>query len=154
MESTRELVDLIRNNPDESAFTGGLSEDDIARAETELSATFPPSYRLFLAELGSCEAGGTELLGLYRSPACGGRLLGTVSETLAARNDERFPRDLLVIEYDGMGGLVSLDSAQRNEAAEYPVVVWDPGSEARGGPERLEEDFGTYALRRCRAGLR
>ncbi|WEO94652.1 SMI1/KNR4 family protein [Streptomyces sp. FXJ1.172] len=154
VDSVRELVELIRDNPDECNFTGGLSEQDIARAEAELATTFPPSYRFFLAELGSCEAGGVELLGIYRPPARGDQLLDTVSETLDARNDERFPPDLLVIEYDGMGGIISLDSAQRNENGEYPVVAWDPGADARRGPERLADDFGTYALHRCQIGLR
>jgi hypothetical protein len=154
VESVRELAELIRNNPDEANFTGGLSEEDIARAEAELSATFPPSYREFLRVLGSCEADGVELLGIYRTPARGDQLLGTVSETLDARADERFPPDLLVIEYDGMGGLISLDPSRKDEDGEYPVVAWDPGAEARGGPERLAEDFGTYALRKCGRALR
>lgn len=153
VDSVRELVELIQNNPDEANFTGGLSEEDIAHAETELAATFPPSYRFFLAELGSCEAGSVELLGVYRTAALGDRLLGTVSETLDTRDDDRFPRDLLVIEYDGMGGIISLDSSAPDEGGEYPVVVWDPGADARGGPERLADDFGTYALRHCQAGL-
>ncbi|OQO91984.1 SMI1/KNR4 family protein [Saccharomonospora piscinae] len=154
VDSVRELVELIESNPDECNFTGGLSEEDITRAEAELSTTFPPSYRLFIAELGSCEAGGVEIMGVNRTPKGGERLRGTVSATLEAREDERFPSHLLVIEYDGMGGLISLDNSQRNEDGEYPVVAWDPGSEARGGPERLGEDFGTYALHRCRVGLR
>jgi hypothetical protein len=153
VESVRELAELIRNNPDDANFTGGLSEADIARAEAELAATFPPSYREFLRELGSCEADGVELLGIYRTPARGDQLLGTVSGTLDARDDERFPPALLVIEYDGMGGIISLDSAVSDEDGEYPVVAWDPGAEARGGPERLAEDFGTYALRKCARAL-
>jgi hypothetical protein len=76
-------------------------------------------------------------------------LRGTVSATLDARDDERFPADLLVIEYDGMGGIVSLDVSVRDADGECPVVVWDPG----GSPERLADDFGTYALRHCRTGL-
>jgi hypothetical protein len=153
VDSVRELVELVRNNPDEANFTGGLSDEDIARAETELAATFPPSYRYFLAELGSCEVGSVELLGVYRTAALGDRLLGTVSATLDARADDRFPRDLVVIEYDGMGGIISLDALTSDENGEYPVVVWDPGADARGGPERLADDFGTYALRHCQAGL-
>jgi hypothetical protein len=153
VDSVRALVELIRNNPDEANFTGGLSEVDIARAEAELAATFPPSYQFYLAELGSCEAGGVELLGVYRTAALGDRLLGTVSGTLDARDDERFPGNLLVIEYDGMGGIISLDASARDAEGEYPVVVWDPGADARGGPERLADDFGTYALRHCQAGL-
>lgn len=153
VDSVRELVELISRNPAECNFTGGLGEEDIARAEAELAATFPPSYRFFLGEVGSCEAGGVDLLGIYRTSARGDQLLGTVSATLDARDDERFPPDLLVIEYDDVGGIISLDSSEQNENGEYPVVAWDPGAEARGGPERLAEDFGAYALHRCHVGL-
>ncbi|WP_181799532.1 SMI1/KNR4 family protein [Kitasatospora acidiphila] len=121
------------------------------RAGTRLP--LPPSYRYFLAELGSCEADGTDFLGVYRTAAMGDTLLGTVEATLDARTDERFPRELLVIQYDGMGGLVSLDTAQHDADGEHPVVVWDPGSGDRGGPERLADDFGSYALRQCGRSL-
>ncbi|HEY4458635.1 MAG TPA: SMI1/KNR4 family protein [Pseudonocardiaceae bacterium] len=154
VDSVRELVELVRNNPDDCDFTGGLGEEDIARAEAELAATFPPSYRLFIAELGSCRCGSVEIMGVNRTPTGGDRLRGTVSATLDTRDDDRFPRDLLVIEYDGMGGIVSLDASTRDENGEYPVVVWDPGADARGGPERLADDFGTYALSHCQVGLR
>jgi hypothetical protein len=153
VDAVRALVGLIRTNPGECDVTGGLSEPDIARAEAELGASFPPSYRLFIAEVGSCRCGGVEIEGVNRTPTGGDRLRGTVSETIDTRADERFPRDLLVIEYDGMGGIVSLDAARPDENGEYPVVVWDPGAEARGGPERLADDFGSYALRHCRVGL-
>lgn len=152
-ESVDELVALLRAHPDASSWTGGLGETDIARAERELGTRFPPSYRRFLAELGSCEADGVEFLGVYRTPALGDALLGTVSETLDARRDPRFPAELLVVEHDGWSGLVCLDTADRDTRGEAPVVVWNPGSADAGGPERLAEDFGGYALRRCARAL-
>lgn len=91
---------------------------------------------------------------VYRTPTGGDRLRGTVTATLDAREDERFPSELLVIEYDEIGGLIALDSALQDSSREHPVVAWDPGSAARGGPERLADDFGSYALHRCQVGLR
>jgi antitoxin YobK len=154
VEAVSELVELIRSNPDECRYTGGMAEADIVRAEATLGVGFPPSYRLFIAELGSCGAGSVEIDGVNFPFGGGDELRGTVSATLDARDDERFPPSLLVIEYDGMGGIISLDSAQQNPDGEYPVVAWDPGADARGGPERLAGDFGSYALQRCRVGLR
>ncbi|MCC9310426.1 SMI1/KNR4 family protein [Kitasatospora sp. RB6PN24] len=153
VEAVVALVRLLREHPDSCRWTRGLGPADLARAERELDAAFPPSYRYFLAELGSCEADGMDFPGIYRTAAMGDALLGTVGATLDARTDERFPRELLVIQYDGMGGLVSLDTAWRDADGEHPVVVWDPGSAVRGGPERLADDFGSYALRQCSRAL-
>jgi hypothetical protein len=149
IDAVDRLAALLRAHPGTCNWTGGLSDQDIVRAETELDATFPPSYRRFLALLGSCEADGAEFLGVHRTPACGDVLLGTVSATLDARRDLRFPQHLLVIAYDGMGGLVSLDLSRRDERGENPVVVWDPGAADRGGPELLAPAFGTCALDVC-----
>ncbi|MEV5708887.1 hypothetical protein [Actinoallomurus sp. NPDC052274] len=53
-------------------------------------ASFPPSYRHFLAELGSCEVDGTEFLGGYRTPAMGGGL--RVPDRATRRLTGRRPR--------------------------------------------------------------
>ncbi|QPP08737.1 SMI1/KNR4 family protein [Streptomyces bathyalis] len=152
-DSVSELVQLLEGHPEECNWTGGLNTEDISSAEEQLGATFSPSYRKFLSELGSCEADGTEFLGIYRTPPMGDALLGTVHETLQAREDPRFPGELLVIQYDGMGGIVSLDTSRADERGETPVVVWDPGAEDRGGPEVLAPDFGTYVLQQCTRAL-
>ncbi|MCQ4084001.1 SMI1/KNR4 family protein [Streptomyces sp. RB6PN25] len=152
-ESVVALIELLHNNPATCDWTGGLSTQDIALAEEQLDVQFPPSYRYFLAELGSCEVGSEEFLGIYRTSTLGDALLGTVCETLDARANPRFPPDLVVIQYDGMGGLVSLDVSRKDDQGESPVVVWDPGSADRGGPELLAQDFGTYALRECTRAL-
>jgi hypothetical protein len=81
IESISALVELLRNNPESCNWTGGLSAQDISQVEDQLSVSFPPSYRYFLSELGSCEAGSTEFLGICRTPAMGNTLLGTVAET-------------------------------------------------------------------------
>ncbi|MEY9871054.1 hypothetical protein ABH931_000508 [Streptacidiphilus sp. MAP12-33] len=153
IESVDALVELLARHPDEANWTGGLSTEDLSLAESELGVGFPPSYRHFLSSLGSCEAGSEEFLGVYRTPAMGGRLLGTVAETLEAQVDLALPGALLVIQFDGMGGLVCLDVSRLDEQGEAPVAVWDPGSAGRGGPEQLDPDFGTYVLRQCRRAL-
>lgn len=154
VEAVEALGKLLRQHPDSSNWTGGMTSSDIRRAEALLGVSFPASYRRFLADLGSCEAAGTEFLGLYRTPAMGEQLLGTVTETLEARADLRLPHALLVIQYDGMGGLVSLDASRLDPAEEAPVVVWDPGTPARGRPEPIATDFGSYALDVCARALR
>src|SRR5262245_48448018 len=96
VESVVACVDLLREHPERCSWTGGLGPHDIARAEAELRTSFPPSYRLFLSELGSCEADGDDFLGVYRTAAMGDVLLGTVRETLDARADLGLPPALLV----------------------------------------------------------
>jgi hypothetical protein len=133
-ESVAALIELLHSNPDLCNWTGGLSAQDIARAEERLEAEFSPSYRRFLAESGSCEAGSEEFLGIYRTSAKGDSLLGTVSETLDARTDARFPRDLLVIQYDGMGGLVSLDVSRKATRASRRSSSGTPAPLTAGVP--------------------
>ena len=153
IESVDALVELIRQNPETANYTGGLSPADMADAEALLDASFPPSYRRFLVELGSCEADGEEFLGIYRTPGMGEQLLGTVIETLEARRDLPLPHSLLIVQNDGMGGFVSLDVSRLDADGEAPVVVWDPGTPDRGEPELLATDFGSYALRACTRAL-
>jgi len=53
-------------------------------------------------------------------------------EFLDSWTDLRFPPDLLVTQYDGMDGLVSLDISRKDDQGESPVVVWDPVRKIRG----------------------
>lgn len=144
VEAVERMIELVRANDDISNHADGCPPEMVSAAEQQLGAEFPPSYRRLVEEFGTCDIGGQEFLGVYRTRAMGDRLLGSVSETLDARADYGLPPELIVVMYDGTGGMASLDVSQRDENGEAPVVVWGPG-----GTETLGPDFGSYALAVC-----
>jgi hypothetical protein len=152
IKDTERLIDLVRGNDDIANHADGCDRETIAAAERELGIQFPPSYRRAVEEFGTWDIAGEEFLGVYRTPGMGRTLLGSVHETLDAR---RFalPADLIVVMFDGMGGLVVLDSSRTDAAGEYPVCCWDPGLTDRHAMEILGGTFGQYALALCQRAV-
>ncbi|GGV05129.1 SMI1/KNR4 family protein [Streptomyces spectabilis] len=153
VEASERLIQLIRENEDIANHADGCSAGEVAAAERDLGATLPPSYRLLIEEFGTWDIAGEEFLGIYQTPAMGQKLLGSVSETLDARNQYGMPSGLIVTMFDGMGGLVVLDASQEDQDGEYPVLVWNPGATDREDLERLGNDFGSFALSTCRQAV-
>lgn len=71
---------------------------------------------------------------MYRTPACGTKLLGSVSVTLGLRRDHGMPPALIVAMFDGMGGAAVLDSSRPDGSGEYPVLVWAIGYRCHSRP--------------------
>lgn len=154
MEAVDELIALVGRNSDIANHADGLSADDLALAELLLGLRFPPSYRRLVAEFGTWDIAGEEFLGVYRTSAMGDRLLGSVHETLDARAMCGLPGSMLVTMFDGMGGLIVLDTTVVDARGESPVLVCTPRRNARVDIEELAADFGTYALGRCTRAVR
>jgi D-hexose-6-phosphate mutarotase len=55
--------------------------------------------------------------------------------------------------FDGMGGLVVLDSSRVDQEGEYPVLVWNPGVKDRKSMEKIGDDFGSFSLSLCRRAV-
>ncbi|MYW68414.1 hypothetical protein GTY65_30710 [Streptomyces sp. SID8379] len=144
-EATERLIALMRENDDIAHFADGCSEEMITTAEEQIGLNFPPSYRKFLSVVGTCDIAGEEFIGLYQTPGMGEKLLGSVSETLDARS-HGLPTAFIVVMFDGMGGLIVLDTSSRDTEGEYPIRVWNPGDTDLNDSEVLGQNFGTYAL--------
>jgi hypothetical protein len=153
IESSERLIELVRGNDEIANHADGCDEGTIAAAERDLSTTFPPSYRRVIEEFGTWDIAGEEFLGVYQTPAMGQKLLGSVAETLDAHSQYGMPSDLIVVMFDGMGGLIVLDSSQVDQEGEYPVLVWNPGITDRQSMERLGDNFGSFALSLCRRAV-
>ncbi len=54
---------------------------------------------------------GAEFLGVYLTPAVGEMLLGSVTDTLDTRRQYGMPDDLTAVMYDGIGGILVLDTS-------------------------------------------
>ncbi|MBR7839316.1 SMI1/KNR4 family protein [Actinospica durhamensis] len=126
----------------------------IEEAERVLGVSFPPSDRHFLSELGGCDIEGEEFYGLFRRRDDPQQIMGTVSFSLRERQDSQMPTAMLVLQYDGMGGIYVLDTAQPNEAGEAPVLVYLPPWVTDGRPlERIAPNFGAFALTKTRRAI-
>ncbi|GAA2655324.1 SMI1/KNR4 family protein [Paractinoplanes durhamensis] len=153
IEASEGLIELVRGNDDIASHADGCDIETVAAAERELGVAFPPSYRRMIEEFGTWDIAGEEFLGVYQTPAFGQKLLGSVTETMDARGQYGMPFELIVVMFDGMGGLVVLDASKADQEGEYPVLVWNPGIADRQSMERLGDNFGSFALLLCQRAL-
>ncbi|MFK0026598.1 SMI1/KNR4 family protein [Streptomyces sp. NPDC090798] len=153
VEASERLIELVRGNDDIANHADGCDAGTMAAAESDLGVAFPPSYRRLIEEFGTWDIAGEEFLGVYQTPVMGLKLLGSVAETLDARSQYGMPSDLIVAMFDGMGGLVVLDSSRVDQKGEYPVLVWNPGVVGRKSMERLGDDFGSFAFDLCQRAV-
>ncbi|UUS32420.1 MULTISPECIES: SMI1/KNR4 family protein [Streptomyces] len=153
VEASERLIELVRGNDDIANHADGCDAGTMAAAESALGAAFPPSYRRLIEEFGTWDIAGEEFLGVYQTLAMGVKLLGSVAETLDARSKYGMPSDLIVVMFDGMGGLVVLDPSHVDQEGEYPVLVWNPGVVDRENMERLGDDFGSFAYSLCQRAV-
>ena len=90
---------------------------------------------------------------MYKSPAGGGALLGSVEQTLEARRQVGLPADLMVVMVDDVWAYVVLDTSRGDQDGEYPVFAWNPGLQGRDSMERVGESFGSFALEECQRAM-
>jgi hypothetical protein len=154
LEDARLLVDLVHENPDESNFAGPCDPDLIMEAERRLGLTFPPSYKYFVEELGTCDIAGYEFIGIFLQRGNKDIIMGSVTETLDARRDSNLPELYVVFYYDGMGGMFVMDTSRLDEENEAPIYVWQAGDSKPGDDlEYISPSFGTCALDMAIRGL-
>lgn len=153
VEASEHLIELVRSNDDIANHADGCDPGKLAAAERDLGMAFPPSYRRLIEEFGAWDIAGEEFLGVYQTPAMGQQVLGSVAETLEARGKYGMPHDLIVVMFDGMGGLIVLDSSQADQEGEYPILVWNPGVLDRESMEKLGDDFGSFAFALCQRAV-
>jgi antitoxin YobK len=124
------------------SFAGPQPESRIACAEQLLGLVFPPTYREFLERLGCGSIFGEEFYGLVHADFEFSCVPNGVWVTLDERCTARLPRSLIVVGATGYGGLYAIDTSQKNEAGESPVVEWWLGSPP--SQAIVAEDFGTF----------
>ncbi len=154
VDAGERLIQVIREHADQANHGTGCDSGTIRAAERLLGAALPPSYRRLVEEFGTWDIAGAEFLGVHLNPAEGETLLGSVTETLDARQQYGMPDDLIAVMYDGMGGVLVLDTSHPDADGEYPVLVWNPGVRDRDDRERLGANFDTVALAMCQRAVR
>jgi len=150
LQAAEELIKLVRQHSSIANFADGCGPDMITAAEQQLGLLFPPSYRRLVQEFGTWDIAGREFLGVFQTPQMGDVLLGSVRETMGAREMLDLPATMLQVQFDDES-LIVVDTAELDSAGEGPVLAWVP----HGGPtERLGDNFGEYALRACSVAVR
>jgi hypothetical protein len=154
MLELQNALQLVKQNQDQADFEGPKQEELIRLAESTLALRFPPTYRKFLEELGCGDAAGFEVYGLINENFANSSVPNGIWLTLKHRRSSDLPASFVVIADTGDGGYYAIDTAQRDEDEESPIVVWWPGlSKATSPIEKVSNDFGTFFLDRLSQAL-
>jgi cell wall assembly regulator SMI1 len=125
----------------------GATEVEIRQAEVQLGVTFPPTYAAFLREVGWLSVDYLQTFGLGRGTPDHYELVRCVLDERHVGHPH-IPPHLLPFRNDGGGNHYCLDTSQKNEQGECPVVFWD--HEAEEGPDQtpaqVAPDFHTWLL--------
>jgi hypothetical protein len=127
---------------------GGANPDQIAALEVALQVTLPPSYRLFLASAGAAAIGDNSVSGVIGGDPLsldGGSLFG---DTALARQEQRLPAHLLVIQPDG-DAPYCIDTSAASVGGENSIVCYESfNSVATRVAGSFDEWFSTFFLGR------
>ena len=138
---------LISEHVELADFENHKSEKLIKKAEQVLGIKYPPSYRMFLKQLGCGSIAGQEFYGLVDENFNKSGIPDGVWLTLNERISSNLPENLIIISSAGDGMDFVLDSDQPNSNNEYPVVAWIPGlSKMDDKLEVVAPDFGEFFL--------
>ena len=137
-ELTQRLYDL-----DSTIFPGPAGEEEIRRAEAELSTVFPISYKWFLRTFGAADSP-LEIYGVEPVVRLNitASFWNVVYMTESERNEvePRIPAHLIPFNPDGMGNHSCLNTAMMSEG-ECPVVFWDHDASETQQPELTHDTF-------------
>jgi hypothetical protein len=128
VEKTQQAIDLVRSYPDRGFFKGQIKESVIDEAEKILSVKMPPSYRLFLRELGAGSFNGKEFYGITKeSNMHEGSVPNGIWYTLEERSTGNLPDQMIVVGANDFNELYAIDARKQTDELESPVVIWIPG---------------------------
>lgn len=117
-ENARRLI----NDSDDADFDGEKPEELVQKAETALGIKFPPTYRRFLLELGCGDIGGEEFYGIIDGNFESSSVPNGIWLTLEERRTGNLSTNFVLVYAGGDGTYCAIDTAQRLEGDENPVV--------------------------------
>lgn len=137
---------LIEENTDRMHISGEKTDSLIARAEKALEVSFNPSYRKFLKRYGMCSISCWEIYGLTKDEDFEhAKVPNAIWVTLDYYRNFNLPKGIVLIADTGDGDFYGIDTRQKDEYGESPVVLWMPGvSEPSDKLKIIAPDFGTF----------
>jgi antitoxin YobK len=132
---------LIEDNGGD--FEGTKPEELITKAEQALGIKFPPSYRLFLSELGCGDINGLEVYGIINDHFEISRVPNGIWLTLHERQNISLLPNYILIGESGDGSYIALDASRKDNIGENPVVRLSLDGQQS---ETVATSFGVYLL--------
>jgi hypothetical protein len=124
-------------------FEGPKPEALVASAEQALGLKFPPSYRLFLLELGCGDLNGLEFYGVINEKFEGSSVPNGIWLTLNERQSIGLDHAYILIGDGGDGTYYAIDTRSVDETGESPVMRLSvDGTQAKP----VASSFGAYLL--------
>ena len=153
MDDLNEALKIFEANPSAAFFVGEKSPELVEKAELALGVRFPPSYREFVSKLGCGGIGSLEIYGITSDNFENARVPNGIWLTLEERRSIGLPDHLILIYSLGEGTTYALDTSQRGEDGECPVVAWPVGGSSDSRLEVIAKDFGEFLLSMVREEL-
>ncbi|MEM9633744.1 MAG: SMI1/KNR4 family protein [Pseudomonadota bacterium] len=144
IDDARKAIDLITENED-ADFVGPIAHELISDAQTMLGITFPPSFILFLEELGCGDVGGLEFYGIVSDDLTVSGEPNAIWLTLEERKSG-LPHSHVIVSSTGDGSYFSIDTSERDKKGESPVMIVGP----TGNLTRQSDSFGAFLLNEIR----
>jgi hypothetical protein len=130
MDIVNELEGFQQRHPDERALWsfGGVTDEIIQQAESEVGIPFPESYKRFLRQYGQAYIGEYHFVLGVANPERSDALQDCVSVTQRLRRDARgdFPSHFLAFVSDNGEMYYCFDASMPRDEQEYPVVRYFP----------------------------
>ncbi len=153
MKDLNDALKLIEANSSRAYFAGEKSSELVEKAELALGVQFPPSYREFVSRLGCGNIGAREVYGITSDNFENASVPNGIWLTLDERRSSGLPDHLIIIYALGEGTYYALDTSQRDDNGECPVVAWPAGSLSDEHLEVIANDFGEFMLSMVREAL-
>jgi hypothetical protein len=137
---------LIDANPNKADYVPSISELLLAKAEATLDVTFPPTYKIYLKKYGTLGFGSVEIYGLTENEDFEHATIpNAIWLTNKYYKNKNLPKGIVLIYDTGDGDYYGIDTRQKNEFGESPVVLWMPGvSKPDDKLKIIAPDFGTF----------
>lgn len=154
MENLTRAIRLIQENESQADFVGPRDEDIVSRAEQAIGGMFPPTYRVFLKELGCGSFAGDEFYGVINDNFTNSSVPNGIWLTLDERSRGNVRSNHIIVAETGDGGYYVLDNSTKDSNGEHPVVAWYPGmSQLSTSVQRVADTFGSFLLERTTSAI-
>ncbi|MGO4126447.1 SMI1/KNR4 family protein [Inquilinus sp. YAF38] len=153
--STRDVdtaIKMILDSREPYRQGNGAADDILSAFESRLGVKFSPSYRYFLAKMGTLSFMGHQFYGVTRSGLNAESIPCVLWATERSREKGHITDSMLRIEMSGYGPFYVIDLSQTNAEGEGAVLEL-PVQGISGGSEKIADDFGSFLLAEITSAL-